>query len=207
MNTLNVLIVDDDPGMREHLTRILGPHCEEIRQATTLQEAFTVLNQMESCAVIILDLKIPGSPDGRATIDSIPSFKSLHPGCIVLVVTGMYDSEEIRKACLDAGADIFTPKDENLFREKGLIRVFLKAVEQLKLEHPETPDFVHHVKALRNILQAFMVFSLLMLSTGCSVMTDAERAGWNQIAQQTVGASAALGIQWLNQQSTRGYSK
>ncbi|MCO6185273.1 sigma-54 dependent transcriptional regulator [Rhizobium sp. L1K21] len=55
----SILIVDDEPGMRNFLARTLGPRCRHIEEASNAQEASQKLDQ-QHFDVVILDNIMPG---------------------------------------------------------------------------------------------------------------------------------------------------
>lgn len=55
----SVLIVDDEPGMRNFLMKILSPRCARVEQAANVQEAANLLDQ-NHFDIVILDNIMPG---------------------------------------------------------------------------------------------------------------------------------------------------
>ena len=54
-----ILIVDDEPGMRNFLSRILGPRCKRVETAADSQEASRKLDE-NRFDILILDNIMPG---------------------------------------------------------------------------------------------------------------------------------------------------
>jgi len=55
----SILVVDDEPGMRNFLVRTLGPRCKRIEQAVDTEEASRKLDDSHF-DVVILDNIMPG---------------------------------------------------------------------------------------------------------------------------------------------------
>src|SRR5690606_12790923 len=55
----SILVVDDEPGMRNFLMRTLGPRCKLIEEAADTEEASRKLDQ-QHFDVVILDNIMPG---------------------------------------------------------------------------------------------------------------------------------------------------
>nr|WP_037255225.1 sigma-54 dependent transcriptional regulator [Roseobacter sp. SK209-2-6] len=55
----SILVIDDEPGMRNFLTKILAPRCKRVEQAASAAEASAILDQSHF-DLIILDNIMPG---------------------------------------------------------------------------------------------------------------------------------------------------
>ena len=93
-----VLIVDDDPGVRKVLKRILGGAGYEVEEAT---DAFQALDALDSSPpdAALLDIKMPGM-DGLGLMDNLRQRGLEIP---IVILTGHGD-EFTSKQCLEAGA-------------------------------------------------------------------------------------------------------
>jgi DNA-binding response OmpR family regulator len=65
-----VLVVEDDPAVRDPLTRFLGLHGFEVRSAATAPAALTIVREQRPDAAVI-DLRLPEG-SGRDVILAIP---------------------------------------------------------------------------------------------------------------------------------------
>ena len=45
LEVASILVIDDEPGMRNFLTKILEPRCKRVEQARSAQEASDILDQ------------------------------------------------------------------------------------------------------------------------------------------------------------------
>ena len=95
---LNVLIVDDEPGLRSGLRKLLSLQQHGIFEASTIGGARDVLKKTD-IDLILLDLKL-GEEDGFAFLESLKIEEPLIP---VIIITGYGDIKDA-VACLKAGA-------------------------------------------------------------------------------------------------------
>jgi DNA-binding response OmpR family regulator len=106
MQTKKILIVEDDPDVREgmHL-RLKANHYDTIFAA----DAFTVVNEARKQMpdLIILDLGLPGG-DGFVVIERLQRIPAL--GLIPIIVVSARDARGNRERALEAGAKAFLQK-------------------------------------------------------------------------------------------------
>jgi CheY-like chemotaxis protein len=82
-----VLVVDDDPDIRESLETVLGIHGHPVATAADGSEAIDLLRRQSSRpCLILLDLMMPGMNgfEFRAELDADPSFAKIP----VIIITG-----------------------------------------------------------------------------------------------------------------------
>ncbi len=93
MSRCRILLVDDDPGVRKALARILSPRFEIVDAADGTEAVARIANG-EMFDVILLDLEMP--MDGKKTFEEI---QRLRPELAdrVIVVTGGGRSVELRR--------------------------------------------------------------------------------------------------------------
>lgn len=106
MNTINLLIVDDHPMMREALNTALADETDinVIGEATNGLEAIAMVERLHP-DVILMDLLMPGM-DG---LEAITRLVEADPSVKVLVVTSLEDEDKIM-AAVQAGALGYFPK-------------------------------------------------------------------------------------------------
>jgi signal transduction histidine kinase len=115
MATLNVLIVDDEPGIRSGITRILRnysvgyPFMDEdfdfaLAEAETGEDAIDILDKGET-DIVLLDNKLPGM-DGVEVLEYI---KKNNIDAIVMMITS-YASLDLAVKATNNGAYNFVPK-------------------------------------------------------------------------------------------------
>jgi CheY-like chemotaxis protein len=99
-----ILVVDDDPGWRHVLTRILEPACSVVGYATHGEEVAAAAGRLRP-DVITLDVSLPG----RSGLNLLPELRRLLPEALIVIVTAsvnpVYRDEAFRR-----GADGFVAK-------------------------------------------------------------------------------------------------
>jgi signal transduction histidine kinase len=127
--TVNILLVDDDPQDRRLVQRILGrssrPGQYGIETAGTLAEA---ANRLSAGAydVVLLDLNLPDSMG----IDTVQRAREANPDVSLVVLTGLND-EETGLEAIRKGAEDYLIKDDSL--EHVLVRTIRYALERRRV--------------------------------------------------------------------------
>lgn len=88
-----VLIVEDEPRLREMLSRAIPDMGFQPESANTGEKAIRVM-QEEPCTVAILDLNLPG----MSGMELFEQFKQKWPKTQVIIMTGYGDLESAKKA-------------------------------------------------------------------------------------------------------------
>jgi two-component system response regulator MprA len=118
---MRILVVDDEPAVRESLRRALALEGYDVELATDGEEALTRLNAATQPDAVILDILMPGI-DGLEVCRRLRLTGSQLP---VLMLTARTEVDS-RVAGLDAGADDYLPKPfalaELLARLRALLR-------------------------------------------------------------------------------------
>jgi len=130
MEATRVLVVDDDPAIREMLADYLGDHGYAVAQAAS-GEAMRAEMERARPAVVLLDIGLPGE-DGL----TLARFLREHYEVGIIMVTGAGDVVD-RVAGLEVGADDYIAKP---FDPREL-RARLKSVlRRLEKKVPAKPD-------------------------------------------------------------------
>ncbi len=142
-----VLIVDDDPGVRKVLRRILGGAGYEVEEAS---DAFKALDSLDANApdAALLDIKMPGM-DGLGLMDNLRQRGLEIP---VVVLTGHGD-EFTSAQCLEAGAAGYLTKPPD---RAELLLAVRGAVAQGRVareldEVPEPPPILGESASMRQL--------------------------------------------------------
>lgn len=98
-----VLIVDDEPAVRELLTEYLVPHGFEILQAGNGLEALLQVKRRRPGAVL-LDLMMPR----LGGLDALKRIRAFDPSILVVVVTGFLEPDIHRQALALGAAAVLT---------------------------------------------------------------------------------------------------
>jgi len=123
---LRVLIVDDEPSIREGSRRILKRIGLTAETAGNGQEALDWLAGQHA-SIVLLDMKMPGM-DGMEVLQKI---RELDDSILVIVVTG-YATLETAVEAMKLGAYDFIPKP---FEPASLRIVVNRAMERIRLVH------------------------------------------------------------------------
>jgi two-component system, OmpR family, KDP operon response regulator KdpE len=114
-----LLVVDDDAGMRKLLSQNLRAAGYDILQAADGSEAMKIVSE-RSVAMVLLDIGLPG-PDGLAVLEAVRRDKDVP----VLMISAR-GRETDRARALDLGADDYLTKPfgatEFLARVRALLR-------------------------------------------------------------------------------------
>src|SRR5438270_527954 len=112
---IRILIVDDEPGVREVLEDCLQDHGYHVTAAASGQQALD-LAQQQFFHVAILDVRLP---DMFGT-DVLERLKELQPDIACVMVTG-YASLQTAMKALNSGASAYVVKPLNLDHLFGVV--------------------------------------------------------------------------------------
>lgn len=115
MEVVDILVVDDEPGIRSGVTRILRnftvsyPFLEDdigfnVIEAATGEEAIDIIKR-SSPAIVLLDNKLPGIQG----VEVLQFINQNHPDILVMMITS-YASLELAVKATNIGAYDFVPK-------------------------------------------------------------------------------------------------
>lgn len=139
MNKATVLIIDDEPDIRELLEITIARMGMNTETAATVAEALALLNSPRNFQLCLTDMKLP---DGEG-LDIINYIQNHKPELPVAMITA-FGSVETAIVALKAGAFDFVNKPIDLERLRQLIE------SALKLELTETPQDYQQVQLLGN---------------------------------------------------------
>jgi DNA-binding NtrC family response regulator len=129
METLNILLLDDERVFREEIREFLENEGFSINAAGRPSEAFAILEE-NAIDILILDLRLP-EMDGFAVLEKV---KNLYPDIEVIMITGHGDMDAVIQA-MRMGAVEFFPKPFRLLDMKAAIqrtRRFIEVNQRLK---------------------------------------------------------------------------
>jgi signal transduction histidine kinase len=172
METLSILVVDDEPGIRSGIKRILAGHrvsfpfmdddyMFECREAASGEEALLMLEEALP-EILLLDNKLPGI-DGMEVLEIIKQKKM---DIMVAMITS-YASAEIAARATDDGAWDFIPKPFTPAELKSSIdlitkQYFLKKItrtmkeEGKKIRYQFLSVLSHELKSPLNALEGYL---------------------------------------------------
>ncbi|NPA48926.1 MAG: sigma-54-dependent Fis family transcriptional regulator [Thermodesulfobacteria bacterium] len=121
MNKEKILIIDDDPAIRDACFQVLTRRGYEVDLAARPEEALDLLGQFEF-DVILLDLKMPGMNG----LDLLRNIKEMDPHAEVVIITAYGTVSNAVQAMKNGASDFlqkpFGPEELKLAVEKALER-------------------------------------------------------------------------------------
>ncbi|WP_295808580.1 sigma-54 dependent transcriptional regulator [uncultured Nitratireductor sp.] len=121
----SILVIDDEPGMRNFLLRTLGPRCKRLDEAADTEEASRKLDA-NHYDVVILDNIMPG----RNGVDWLAQQRAIGFFSNAILMTAYADLETAIQA-LRAGAVDFILKP---FRSNQLLNAVARCLDQMRLQ-------------------------------------------------------------------------
>ena len=103
MGAGRILVVDDDPGIRDMLKEVLDEEGYDVSTAEGGREAIDAV-EAGLADLLMLDLKMPGM-SGFGVLEAIRKFSDIP----IIIVSGL-DSVEDKDRCLELGADDYIVK-------------------------------------------------------------------------------------------------
>jgi two-component system phosphate regulon response regulator OmpR len=129
MEATRVLVVDDDPAIREMLADYLGDHGYAVAQAAS-GEAMRAEMERARPAVVLLDIGLPGE-DGL----TLARFLREHYEVGIIMVTGASDVVD-RVAGLEVGADDYIAKPFDPRELRARLKSVLRRLEKKDSSKP-----------------------------------------------------------------------
>ena len=121
----SILVVDDEPGMRNFLMRTLGSRCKRFEEAADVEEASRKLDQ-HHFDVVILDNIMPG----KNGVDWLAEQRAIGFFAAAILMTAYADLETAIRA-LRAGAVDFVLKP---FRSNQLLNAVARCLDRVRLQ-------------------------------------------------------------------------
>ena len=121
----SILVVDDEPGMRNFLIRTLAPRCKRIEEAADTEEASRKLDQ-HHFDVVILDNIMPG----KNGVDWLVEQRAIGFFADAILMTAYADLETAIQA-LRAGAVYFVLKP---FRSNQILNAVARCLDRMRLQ-------------------------------------------------------------------------
>ncbi len=146
-----ILVVDDDRLNRRVLTGMLGGLGHEVVQATSGQEALSLLD--ESIDLVLTDVMMPGL-DGFATTRAIRQTPGYAELPIIIVTT--LDSRQDRLKAVEAGANDFIAKPMDLMEVRVRTASLLRMKESRDALHRYQADLEEMVRVRTRALEVAM---------------------------------------------------
>src|SRR3954466_3087281 len=186
----NCIVVDDEPGVRRSLARMLqaqGFHCYE---ASSGLEALEVLERIGETPLIVSDMRMP-ELDGIGFLEAV---RRRYPDTSVIMLTGLSDTTTAVD-CLHLGAADFLLKPISVGELQARVaRVLEKRAlvlpDRFYQEHLERQV---HEQAVR--IQELFLQGVQMLARALEAKDAYTRGHSIRVSQYAVGTAARLGFQ------------
>lgn len=101
----HILVVDDEPPIRELLQSYFRKHGYEVTTASEASEALRLADEIP-LHLVILDVLLPDS-DGLEILEKL---KSAHPNLPIIIMTGIGFDEELLQEAIQKGASGYVSK-------------------------------------------------------------------------------------------------
>ena len=121
----SILVVDDEPGMRNFLVKILHPRCKRVEQAGSVEEASRLLDQ-NHYDIVILDNIMPG----KNGLEWLREQRQVGFFADAILITAFADLETAIQA-MRAGAVDFVLKP---FRSNQILNAVARSIDRLHLQ-------------------------------------------------------------------------
>src|SRR3954466_12371536 len=102
---VNILLVDDEPGMLRYIRTLLEVEDYTVQTASTGEEALQQIEKGLHPDLVLLDLLMPGI-DGLQTLEQL---RQIYPGVKVVMVSCVSDTRKVGQA-IRLGAHDYLPK-------------------------------------------------------------------------------------------------
>ncbi len=122
----SILVVDDEPGIRNFLVRTLAPRCKLVEEAADTQEASAKLD-VQHFDVVIVDNVMPG----KSGVEWLAEQRSVGLFADAILITAYADLETAIRA-LRAGAVDFVLKP---FRSNQILNAVARCLDRIRLQH------------------------------------------------------------------------
>jgi sigma-B regulation protein RsbU (phosphoserine phosphatase) len=186
----SVLVVDDNPGNRDVLSRRLERHGLRVETAANGVEALEILRSL-TFDLVLLDLHMPVM-DGHATLLEIKRDPGLRH-IPVIMVSALAEIEEVIR-CIDAGAEDYLPKPFNpvLLRARLAVCLEKKALADASRNHLQNLEETRKRLSKELAEAARYVCSILP-----APLQEPFRVDWEHHPSSEIGGDA-FGYHWID---------
>src|SRR5918994_2791548 len=186
--TTDVLIVDDEPEVRDAIAAILGDEGYEVRHASEGRAALAEI-EVAPPGVLLLDIWLEGSQlDGLEVLDQV---RRIHPDVPVIVISG-HGTIETAVTAIKKGAYDFLEKPFNAERRLVLIERAREAARlkrenaELKLKLGDDSELIGRSPAMQQVRTAIQRVAL----TGSRVLITGPPGVGKEIVARLIHASS-----------------
>lgn len=188
-----VLVVDDDAGVRAVLVRLLAGQGFAVTEADGTDAALALLVRDGEVPLIVSDLNMPGR-DGRELLREV---RNRYPATAVVMLTG---DDDVAKAvaCLKTGASDYLSKPVQVQEVRARIEKALAersvALEVQRLRESYHQDLERQVRDLAQKNQAMFLEQVQMAVTMLEAKDPYTRGHSGRVAKYAVATGRLMGI-------------
>jgi len=185
-----VLVMDDDPIVRESLTQFLELEHYRVAAAETLQEAMGLLEGRD-CRIVMADVRLP---EGSG-FDLLRHIKEQKLPAAVIMLTG-YGTIEDAVQAIKMGAFDYVTKPisddevkltiERALQQQRLIEENLRLREQLNLTF-QSDEIIHRDPMMKRVLERILV----MAGTDATLLITGESGTGKTLAARAIHRNSA----------------
>ncbi len=186
--TIDVLIVDDEPEVRDAIAAILGDEGYEVRHASDGRSALAEIDAGPP-GVMLLDIWLEGSQlDGLEVLDQV---RRMHPDVPIIVISG-HGTIETAVTAIKKGAYDFLEKPFNAERLLVLIERAREAARlkrenaELKLKLGDESDLIGKAPAIQQVRTAIQ----RVAATGSRVLITGPPGVGKEVVARLIHASS-----------------
>jgi len=181
-----VLVVDDEPRIRDGLKRVLDPMGYFVLTASSGREALSMLASRD-VAIVVLDLQLPDTNG----MDVLNVIRQRHPHIVVIIITGFGTvqtaAEAMRKGAYDLLPKPFDPDQLRLAiaraREKMHLEEEARTLQQEKRR--TLNDLAVEKSRLHTVLNALPIGVLVTNAEGAGVLLNPAFARYMNLPRDT----------------------
>lgn len=136
LKKLAVLLVDDDPIVKEHMGEMLGDIFENVTCTNSALEGFDFFEK-ERPDIVITDIQM----EKMNGLELARAIRAINPETIIIMITG-YDIDEYKKAADDIDIDAYIPKPINFNNLKEVIQ---NSIRIKHINSHTTNEYIRHL--------------------------------------------------------------
>src|SRR3954468_13008924 len=146
---MKILLVEDHPGSRRNLQRLIARRGHDVTAVGSAEEAEAAL-AADTYPFLILDWMLPG----KSGVDLCRELRSTHNGdeMFILLVTARADTEDLEQA-LEAGANDYLTKPLDVGLLSVRISVAERQIRELMERNQGRAELVESARTMTNILE------------------------------------------------------
>jgi len=193
LETVRILIVDDDKSVRRAIGRALGSQGYQVLEADSTEAALDLLTRVEPVPLVVSDIHMPGR-DGIALLQEL---RLLYPDTAVIMLTGDGDVTTA-VGCLKMGAVDYLSKPIEVEEMRGRVASALRqqevSLELRRLREAYRRDLELQVGELSRKNQAMYLAQVQMAVTMLEAKDPYTRGHSARVAQYAVATARRMGL-------------